>query len=172
MKAWIHKPSSVKVKDWGIATTNDGNGSILICCHHFQTTYFPISQNITNRSFQHAVPYLWNKLSHSFSDPHPHLRGVARGGQGGASAPPSAKRTDIFSKEDIFFSGVFRPTWYDLPPKPKILATPLHLGLLYLNSHHSTHVVSTLSSPPLSPSITTLFHPGLKTHLFVKSFPP
>jgi len=27
---------------------------------------------ITNRTFQHAVPHLWNKLSHSFRDPHSH----------------------------------------------------------------------------------------------------
>ena len=41
-------------------------------------------------------------------------------------------------------------------------------------SHYPTHVGSTLSSPPLSPpSITlSLFHSRLKTHLFLKSFPP
>jgi len=27
---------------------------------------------ITNRSFQHAAPHLWNKLPHSFREPHPH----------------------------------------------------------------------------------------------------
>jgi len=27
---------------------------------------------ITNRSFQHAAPRLWNKLPHCFSEPHPH----------------------------------------------------------------------------------------------------
>ena len=40
-------------------------------------------------------------------------------------------------------------------------------------SHNSTQIGSTLSSPPLSPSITpSLFHSRLKTHLFLKSFPP
>jgi len=58
------------------------------------------SLKITNRSFQHAAPHRWNKLPHSFREPHPHL------------------------------------------------------GLL--PSHHPTHVGSTLSSPPLSPSITLL----------------
>jgi len=46
-----------------------------------------------------------------------------------------------------------------------------HPGLL--PSHYPTQVRSTLSSPPLSPSITSsLFHSRLKTHLFLKSFPP
>jgi len=31
------------------------------------------SLKITNRSFQHAAPRLWNKLPHSFDEPHPHL---------------------------------------------------------------------------------------------------
>jgi len=40
-------------------------------------------------------------------------------------------------------------------------------------SLHPTQVGSTLSSPPFSPSITSsLFHSRLKTHLFLKSFPP
>jgi len=30
------------------------------------------SLKITNRSFQHAAPRLWNKLPHSFCEPHPH----------------------------------------------------------------------------------------------------
>jgi len=30
------------------------------------------SLKITNRSFQHAAPRLWNKLPHSFREPHPH----------------------------------------------------------------------------------------------------
>ena len=38
---------------------------------------------------------------------------------------------------------------------------------------YATQVGSTLSSPPLSLSITpSLFHYRLKTHLFLKSFPP
>jgi len=28
--------------------------------------------NGTNRSFQHAALHLWNKLPHSFREPHPH----------------------------------------------------------------------------------------------------
>jgi len=28
---------------------------------------------ITNRSFQHTAPHLWNKLPHSFRESHPHL---------------------------------------------------------------------------------------------------
>jgi len=76
-----------------------------------------LSFKITNRSFQHTTPRLWNKLPHSFREPHPHP------------------------------------------------------GLL--PSHYPTQVGSTLSSPPLSPSITpSLFHSRLKTHLFLKSFPP
>jgi len=40
-------------------------------------------------------------------------------------------------------------------------------------SHYPTQVGSTLSSPPLSPPITpSLFHFILKTHLFLKPFPP
>ena len=39
------------------------------------------------------------------------------------------------------------------------------------SSQNPTLIGSTLSSPPLSPSIT-LFHSRLKTHLFLKSFPP
>jgi len=75
------------------------------------------SLKITNRSFQHAAPRLWNKLPHSFREPHPHL---------------------------------------GLSP-----------------SHYPTQVGSTLSSPPLTPSITpSFFHSRLKTHLFLKSFPP
>jgi len=75
------------------------------------------SLKITNRSFQHTAPRLWNKLPHSFREPHP---------QSGLSP-----------------------------------------------SHNSTQIGSTLSSPPLSPSITpSLFHSRLKTHLFLKSFPP
>ena len=31
------------------------------------------SLKITNRSFQHAAPHLWNQLPHSFREPHPHL---------------------------------------------------------------------------------------------------
>ena len=44
-----------------------------------------------------------------------------------------------------------------------------HLSLSH--SHHPTHVGSTMSSSPLSPTITPLFHCRLKTHLFFKSFP-
>ena len=76
-----------------------------------------LSLNITNRPFQHAAPHIWNKLPHSFREPHPHP---------------------------------------GLSP-----------------SHYPTQVGSTLSSSPLSPSITpSLFHSRLKTHLFLKSFPP
>jgi len=86
---------------------------ILVCCHHIQTT--SSSLRITKRSFQQAAPRLWNKLPHSFREPHPHP---------------------------------------GLSP-----------------SHYPTHVGSTLSSPPLSTSITpSLFHSRLKTHLFLKSF--
>jgi len=75
------------------------------------------SIKITKGSFQHAAPRLWNKLPHSFREPHPHP---------------------------------------GLSP-----------------SHYPTQVGSTLSSPPLSPSINpSLFHSRLKTHLFLKSFPP
>jgi len=46
-----------------------------------------------------------------------------------------------------------------------------HVGLS--PSHYPTHVGSTLSLPPLSPSITpSLFHSRLKAHPFLKSFPP
>ena len=46
-----------------------------------------------------------------------------------------------------------------------------HLSVL--PPHHATHVGSTLSSSPLSPSITpSLFHFKLKTYFFLKSFPP
>jgi len=31
-----------------------------------------LSLKITNRSFQHTAPRLWNKLPHSFREPHPH----------------------------------------------------------------------------------------------------
>jgi len=31
------------------------------------------SLKITNRSFQHAAPHLWNKLPHSLREPHPRL---------------------------------------------------------------------------------------------------
>jgi len=73
------------------------------------------SLKITNRFFQHAAPRLWNKLPHSFREPHPH---------------PG-----------------FSP------------------------SHYPTQVGSTLSSSPLSPSITpSLFHSRLKTHFLLKSF--
>ena len=75
------------------------------------------SLRITDHSFQHAAPHIWNKLPHSFREPHPHP---------------------------------------GLSP-----------------SHYPTQVGSTLSSSPLSPSITpSLFHSRLKTHLFLKSFPP
>ena len=40
-----------------------------------------------------------------------------------------------------------------------------HLGLL--PSHYPTHVGFTLSSPPFSSSITSLFHSRLETHLFL-----
>ena len=30
------------------------------------------SLKIINRSFQHAAPRIWNKLPHSFHEPHPH----------------------------------------------------------------------------------------------------
>jgi len=66
------------------------------------------SLEITNRSFQHAAPLLWNKLPHSFREPY------------------------------------------------------LHPGLSL--SHYPTQVGSTLSSLPLSPSITpSLFYSRLKT---------
>ena len=61
----------------------------------------PHLSKITNRSFQHAAPRLWNELRHSFREPHPHP------------------------------------------------------GLS--SSHYRTQVGSTLSSPPLSPSITIIF---------------
>jgi len=72
---------------------------------------------ITSRSFEHAAPHLWNKLPHSFREPHP---------QSGLSP-----------------------------------------------SHYPTQVGSTLLSSPLTPSISpSLFHSRLKTHLYLKSFPP
>ena len=63
-------------------------------------------------------------------------RGVARGAAGGASAPPQPQRGQIFFKRPIKtpenglhnFGACWvrlRLTWYRLPPKPKILATPL-----------------------------------------------
>jgi len=36
---------------------------------HYLLRHLP---KITNRSFQHAAPRLWNKLPRSFREPHPH----------------------------------------------------------------------------------------------------
>ena len=59
--------------------------------------------------------------------------------------------------------------WYKLPHSFR--ESHPHPGLS--PSPYPTRVGSTLSSPTLSPSITfSLFHSRLKTHLFLKSFPP
>jgi len=57
-------------------------------------------------------------------------------------------------------------------PRPHSFREPHpHPGLS--SFHYPTQVGSTLSSPPLSPSITpSFFYSRLKTHLFLKSFPP
>ena len=59
--------------------------------------------------------------------------------------------------------------------REKYLIGSYTVSLIHILVFHllTTQVGSTLSSPPLSPSITpSLFHSRLKTHLFLKSFPP